>query len=375
VRAPRRKTALDRLEQATRPRLSVASTPLAGGPEGPAGESAGFVYVFDSATGEADPGSGELRFNKATLSEVTKIFISEADANGNSLATFLATLDDSTTTAHRGYLLIKEKGAPQNFALFEITGATTDNGTWDVLTVTHIQSSSGIANGDALRLEFYRTGDKGQEGPEGKEGKEGAAGAPGVASTEDWKASCRAATTANITIATALNNGDTLDGVVLATGDRVLVKNQTTKKENGIWVVGVTPARATDADAAGELSGGTVTYVEEGTVNAKRVFKIITHGSITPGTTEHEWEALVPKQTFGSTEIEFPGGSVATTAKEIAHGLGTTPTSVILTAANSAVNLAATVVGGTNFTVLGEHIQGALPAAGTKIKIYWVALV
>ena len=53
----------------------------------------------------------------------------------------------------------------------------------------------------------------------------------------------RCATTANITIATALNNGDTLDGVTLSTGDRVLVKNQSTASQNGIYIVGATPTR------------------------------------------------------------------------------------------------------------------------------------
>src|SRR5690348_17091598 len=61
------------------------------------------------------------------------------------------------------------------------------------------------------------------------------------AGSNSFKEPCRAATTANITISTALNNADVLDGVTLATGDRVLVKNQTTEKENGIYIVGVTP--------------------------------------------------------------------------------------------------------------------------------------
>lgn len=105
----------------------------------------------------------------------------------------------------------------------------------------------------------------------------------------DAKASVRAATTANITISTALNNGDTLDGVELSTGDRVLVKDQTDKTENGIWVVAATPVRAADADGAGELSGGSFTFVEEGTANADTGYVITTNGSITPGTTAHDW--------------------------------------------------------------------------------------
>ena len=71
----------------------------------------------------------------------------------------------------------------------------------------------------------------------------------------DHKESVRSATTANITIATALNDADTLDGVTLATNDRVLVKNQTTASENGIYIVGASPARATDAAEGPNLLG------------------------------------------------------------------------------------------------------------------------
>jgi len=92
----------------------------------------------------------------------------------------------------------------------------------------------------------------------------------------DIKDSVRVATTANITIATALNVDDTLDGVTLVNGDRVLVKNQTAQGENGIYVVGASPARSADANAATELTGGTFVFVEEGTVNGDNGF-VFTH--------------------------------------------------------------------------------------------------
>jgi len=87
----------------------------------------------------------------------------------------------------------------------------------------------------------------------------------------DVKDSCVAATTANITISTALNNGDTLDGVSLSTNDRVLVKDQSTASQNGIYVVGSSPARAADL-AAGSNAAGFFTFVEQGTVNADNGF-------------------------------------------------------------------------------------------------------
>jgi hypothetical protein len=84
-------------------------------------------------------------------------------------------------------------------------------------------------------------------------------------------ASVKAATTANITLSTDLENGDTLDGVTLATGNRVLVKNQTDKTGNGIYVVKTsgTPDRADDYNSAGEVDAGDFIFVEAGTANAK----------------------------------------------------------------------------------------------------------
>ena len=93
----------------------------------------------------------------------------------------------------------------------------------------------------------------------------------GVSQGLDVKDSCVAATTGNITIATALNNGDTLDGVSLSTNDRVLVKDQSSASENGIYIVGSSPARADDL-AAWADAAGMFTFVEKGTVNADNGF-------------------------------------------------------------------------------------------------------
>lgn len=89
---------------------------------------------------------------------------------------------------------------------------------------------------------------------------------------DQWKQPCRVATTASITISTALNNADTLDGVTLATGDRVLVKDQGTASQNGIYIVGATPVRAPDMDDDDEVVGAWV-YVIAGTANSGKVFK------------------------------------------------------------------------------------------------------
>jgi hypothetical protein len=87
-------------------------------------------------------------------------------------------------------------------------------------------------------------------------------------------ASVVAATTANITLATDVENGDTLDGVTLATGNRILVKNQSTTSQNGIYVVAASgaPSRAADFDSPAEIDGGDFVFVTGGTVNDNKGF-------------------------------------------------------------------------------------------------------
>jgi hypothetical protein len=83
-----------------------------------------------------------------------------------------------------------------------------------------------------------------------------------------WKNEVRVATTAPGTLASAFANGQTVDGTVLATGDRILLKDQSTQTENGIYTVNASgaPTRATDADSGDEMSGAAV-YVTNGTTN------------------------------------------------------------------------------------------------------------
>ena len=86
-----------------------------------------------------------------------------------------------------------------------------------------------------------------------------------IKSNLDLKYSVKVATTANIN----LNATQTIDGVSVSAGDRVLAKNQSDASENGIWVVsGSDWARATDADSSAEVTSGMFVFVEKGTTNA-----------------------------------------------------------------------------------------------------------
>ena len=107
----------------------------------------------------------------------------------------------------------------------------------------------------------------------------------------DVKTSVRAATTAAGTLSTDYENGDTLDGVILATGDRILIKDQSTASENGIYTVNASgaPTRATDFDEDSEVTANAFTFVAEGTTNADTGWVVTTDDPITVGTTAINW--------------------------------------------------------------------------------------
>lgn len=105
-----------------------------------------------------------------------------------------------------------------------------------------------------------------------------------------WKIPARVASTENVTIASP---GATIDGVTLASGDRVLLKNQTAGAENGIYAwTGATTAmtRTSDADAVAELLVAIV-LVTQGTVNRDTIWQQ-TADAITLGTTAITWAPM-----------------------------------------------------------------------------------
>jgi len=96
-----------------------------------------------------------------------------------------------------------------------------------------------------------------------------------------WKDSVVVATTANIT----LSGTQTIDGIAVVAGDRVLVKNQSTGSENGIYVVASGAwSRAADMDASSEFSGAAV-FVQQGTANSDTGYVCTNDGDVTVGTT------------------------------------------------------------------------------------------
>lgn len=109
---------------------------------------------------------------------------------------------------------------------------------------------------------------------------------------DQWKQPVRVATTGAITIASGLNAGDTIDGVTLVAGDRVLVKDQAAPEENGIWVVDATPFRAPDMDEDDEVLGAIV-YVIAGTANAGTLWSATNLTAPDIGTDAIPWAEIV----------------------------------------------------------------------------------
>lgn len=160
----------------------------------------------------------------------------------------------------------------------------------------------------------------------------------------DIKDSVRAATTANIT----LSGAQTIDGVSVVAGDRVLVKNQTAGQDNGIYVASAGAwARSTDADISAEVTAGMFTFVEEGTANGDSGWVLTTNNPITLGTTP-----LVFTQFSGAGQVEAGAGMTKTgnTLNVITADAGR----IVVNADNidlATTGVSAAAYGGTSFNI------------------------
>lgn len=173
----------------------------------------------------------------------------------------------------------------------------------------------------------------------------------------DWKDSVKAATTANIT----LSGTQTIDGIALSAGDRVLVKNQTTASANGIYVVAAGAwARSSDADntsPTNEVTAGMTVPVEGGgTTNGGTVWIITTAGTITLNTTSITFTQIgAAGATYtASGGITLSGNNFTLDLVTVARG-GTNST----TAGGARTNLGANAAG-------GIVAQNAALTAGTE---------
>ncbi|MBH3307977.1 phage tail protein, partial [Pseudomonas mosselii] len=143
---------------------------------------------------------------------------------------------------------------------------------------------------------------------------------------QDFKHSVVVATTGPIT----LSGLQTVDGVVLDAGARVLVRSQAAAKDNGLYVAAVGAwARCTDADTSAKVTPGLLVHVERGTANGDSGWQLVTDGPITLGVTALAFEMAwgrtgVTAGTYRSVTVDRYGRVLAATNPTTVDGYGLT---------------------------------------------------
>ena len=200
----------------------------------------------------------------------------------------------------------------------------------------------------------------------------------------DVKESVQVATTANLastynngagTLTASSNGALSIDGVTVSTNDRVLVKNQTDTKQNGIYVVTATGdgsnpfvlTRSGDADAASEITGGTFTFVEQGTANSENGFVFTHDGTPTLGTT-----AITVTQFSGAGQITA-GAALTKSGNQLDVAVDDSTIEV----SSDALQIKTTYPGQASITTLGTITTGvwngtaiAATSGGTGLTSY-----
>lgn len=163
----------------------------------------------------------------------------------------------------------------------------------------------------------------------------------------DFKESVRVASTTNVTISSP---GTAIDGVTLSAGDRVLLKNQTTGSENGIYIFNGSASamtRSSDANTSSEVSSGLFVFVSEGTTNGTTSWVLSTADPITLGTTSLSFTQF----SGGGTYIAGAGLTLTGTTFNVGAGTG-------ISVNADTVQIASTYAGQTSITTVGTITSG-----------------
>lgn len=192
-----------------------------------------------------------------------------------------------------------------------------------------------------------------------------------VASGLDVKKSVRVATTGAGTLSTSFANGQTIDNITLVTGDRILIKDQSTGSENGIYVVASSgaPSRAFDFDTDTEVTPGAFVFVEEGDTNADSGWVLTNDGTVTVGST-----ALSFEQFSGAGQITAGNGLTKN-----GNTIDAVGTSNRIDVSANAIDISSSYVGQTSITTLGTISTGTWNATtvsatygGTGLSSYTI---
>ena len=192
----------------------------------------------------------------------------------------------------------------------------------------------------------------------------------GLNSLFDAKGSVKVATSTAGTLATSFANGQTVDGIVLATNDRILIKNQASQVENGIYVVNASgvPTRATDMDAWTEVPGAFVA-VEEGTTNVDTIWLCTSNQGGTLGSTAITFQQIPTTAGLSNTNFvdkEIPSGSI--NGSNTAFTLANTP---VVGSEHVYLNGVLQESGaGNDYTISGTAITMlSAPLTGEKLRV------
>ena len=191
------------------------------------------------------------------------------------------------------------------------------------------------------------------------------------------------ATTANVNLSNGLEAGDAIDGVTLVSGDRVLVKNQSTATENGLYLAVGSGAGAAsrdpEHDTIAELSGGMV-VVNQGTANDNKIFLCTTDSDGSLGSTSITYTTITPQNVGTVTSIAtgtgIDGGTITSSGtiaidstvatlsgtQTLTNKTLTTPkigTSILDTNGNELAKLTATSSAVNEFTVANAATNNA----------------
>jgi hypothetical protein len=117
------------------------------GPVGPIGIMPSHSWTLDPSTTDADPGSGEIRFNNASPASATQLYIDNNNYGGVDVSAWIDTWDDSGISAGRGTLYLYDSANPTTiFRIYTVTGTVTDGTGYRKVSVTHITGAGSFAS-------------------------------------------------------------------------------------------------------------------------------------------------------------------------------------------------------------------------------------
>jgi hypothetical protein len=240
-----------------------------------------------------------------------------------------------SVTAQTSYGASSGNGSATTYARADHTHGTPALGTATPNAIAGVTGSAGTATTPSkedhthaftpaadLSMAGYKLTSVGTPSADGDAANKGYVDS--VAQGLDTKASVVAATTTNGTLATAFANGSVVDGVTLATGNRILIKNQTDATANGIYVVAASgaPSRSTDMDNGTEFPGA-YAFVEQGTVNGDTGWVCTNNAPVTLGSTNITFTQFSGAGTYTASNGVLLTGSNFTFAPRSGYGLQT----------------------------------------------------